>query len=291
MDFTSQDTSRLESQASCLLKWTFIGASLLSAIELTQTVQRQTSSRRRIVCVTLCDIVYIICNLLTAATYFAPKTATLTAGGFSTTDVAAVVAVGWITVSVVCQRWRGFCVSNLPLLLHACFFVATLTDLLLWTEGLAPHRLNNHGHQNQEKFDATMRLMAAFAAYGSFLFACFRSGPVLGKAAYQVNTAADEESFSPFGRMVGLSAIRHIVNVARLSKLVEDDIRPTIRRLRCRLMISRLYTPLKKNWIGSGAGTRVLCAFLRVLWCEVFWVLLTGFAYFTTLLLRAPLLE
>ncbi|XP_077527041.1 multidrug resistance protein mrp-7-like isoform X2 [Haemaphysalis longicornis] len=319
MDYTLLDTSRLESQASCLLKWTFIGASLLSAIELTQTVQRQSSSRRRTVCVTLCDIVYILCNLLTAATYLAPKTASLTAGGLSSTDVAAVVAVGWITLSVICQRWRGFCVSNLPPLLHACFFVATLTDVLLWMEGLATHRMNNHGHQNKEKFNATMHLLVAFAACGSFLCACFRSGPVLGRAASQVrmfcvplveltalekqspkkivrtidtvNTAADEESFTPFGIMAGLSAIRHILNVARLSKLVENDIRPTIRRVKCRLMISRLYKPLKKNWTGPRAGTRVLWAFLRVLWREVFWVLLTGSAYFTTLLLRAPLLE
>ncbi|XP_077527043.1 multidrug resistance protein mrp-7-like isoform X2 [Haemaphysalis longicornis] len=257
MDDTLQDTSRLEIQASCLLKWTFIGASLLSAIELTQTVQRQSSSRRRTICVTLCDIVYLC----------------------------------WITVSVVCQRWRGFCASNLPCLVHACCFVATLTDLRLWTEGLANHRVNNRRHQNQDVFNATMRLLVTFAACGSFLCACFRSGPVLDKAPTQVNAATDEESFSPFGRMAGLSAIRHIINVARLSKLVENDIRPTIRRVKCRLMISRLYTPPKKNWTGPSAGTRVLCAFLRVLWCEVFWVLLTAFAYFTTLLLRAPLFE
>lgn len=193
-------------------------------------------------------------NLLTVALYVSAAAVPLTTGGILTTDVSTAVALGWITISMLCQRWRGFCASSLPPFLHACSFVAAFTDLLLLIDGLASYRIIPHEHQNQGDWETTLRSLVIFGALGSFLCACFRSSPVLDKATSKINTAADEETFSPCGRLVGLAAITHIINSVRHSKIIEDNIRPTIRRLKCRLLVKRLYSPAERNWCARYNG-------------------------------------
>ncbi|XP_077528198.1 multidrug resistance protein mrp-7-like [Haemaphysalis longicornis] len=284
-------SSGLEDTVSCLLKWTLIGMSLLPAIELTQTVQKQSSVRRWPVCITICDIFYVLFSLFTAALYISYNALLLVPGAILNTDFAVGVSIVWIIISAVCQRWRGFCASNLHPLLHACFFVAVFTDLLLRHEGLAAYRIIPREPHDEVYLETALCSMIAFTALGSFLCACFRTSPVLDKSTAQVNKAADEETLSPLARLVGLAAITHIVNFVRRAEIVQEDIRPNVTRLKCRLLVNRLYSSLKPDWSGANAGTRITIAFLRVLWCEALWMMLTGFAYFASLIIRVPLFE
>ncbi|XP_077528193.1 uncharacterized protein LOC144139815 [Haemaphysalis longicornis] len=225
------------------------------------------------------------------ALYICATSASFIPGGITTTDVVSAVAVGWITISVVWQRLRGFCASNLPPLIHACCFVAAFTDLLLQKEQLVSNPMGHCKPDNQGNVKTILLSLVTFAALGSFLCACFRSSPVLERATSKVNEATDEEAFSPCGRLVGMTAISHIIKAARRSNIIEDDIRPTIRRLKCRYLVNRLYTYLQPKWTAGSARGRVTCAFVRVLWCEGLWVALTGFAYYATMMVRVPLLE
>ncbi|KAL1426961.1 hypothetical protein MTO96_003260 [Rhipicephalus appendiculatus] len=57
-------SSALVGNASWLLKWAFVGCSLLSIVEL---LQRPQLAPRRPVCFTLCDLGYLVCNIFTVA--------------------------------------------------------------------------------------------------------------------------------------------------------------------------------------------------------------------------------
>ncbi|XP_077498497.1 multidrug resistance protein mrp-7-like [Amblyomma americanum] len=277
-----EEPSELVGSASVLLKWAFLGSSLLSAAEL---VQRPDLSPRRPVCVTLVDFAYLLCNMFTAATVFwANATSTFPGRSHVVSDVAVAVAVVWLTASAICQRWKGLCASNFLWALHAIHFVAAASELLAI-------RLMFSWTRNEDLAAATWRSLLALTTLGSFLFSGFRSSPVVDKDTLQIRRDADEETFSSCGKLSGSAVLRLVVNAGLLSKHVDSDVLPPVRRLKCGQLVACLPSPLVQKWTGPNARIRVFCAFVRVLWHEALWVPLVGLAYFAALIVRVPLLE
>ncbi|XP_049514369.1 ATP-binding cassette sub-family C member 10-like [Dermacentor silvarum] len=192
--------------ASALLKWTFIGASLVSAVEL---VQRSNLSPRRPVCLTLCDIAYLLCNMLTVSTIcwavatsvFPSRTEVLTDVSIASAVVSAAARISW-AVSILVASRSGF----------------------------------------NERFRSFLEVIKSLQVEIVF----FKYSQTLS-----MQTIADEETFSPCGKLLGSAVLR----------------------------------------TGPNAKGRVFCAFVRVLWHEALWIPLTGLAYFAVLIVRIPLLE
>ncbi|XP_077508756.1 uncharacterized protein LOC144120225 [Amblyomma americanum] len=107
----------------------------------------------------------------------------------------------------------------------------------------------------------------------------------------KIETSGDEETFSPCGKLVGSAVFAHILNVGFLSKALEAEVRPLIRRLQCGPLVRYLYSPVSDKWTGEDGRIRVVFGFARVLWYEALWVAMTAFGYFATLMFRVPLLE
>ncbi|XP_075527656.1 uncharacterized protein LOC142559862 [Dermacentor variabilis] len=227
--------------ASALLKGTFVGASLVSAVEL---VQRPNLSPRRPVCLTLCDIAYLLCNMLTVTTLcWTAATSVFPSQTQVLTDVSIAGAMVWLTFSAVCQRLKGLCASNFLFSLHALHFVAAVSDLLVQRQ----HVLVTWSRKNDVRM-ANQSSLLALTTLGSFLYACFRSSPVVDKNTHEMQTIAHEETFSSCGKLVGSAVFRYVVKTGLLSKYDEKDILPLVKRLKCRRLVALLPPLTKYKW-------------------------------------------
>ncbi|XP_075724502.1 ATP-binding cassette sub-family C member 2 [Rhipicephalus microplus] len=286
MDYEGLQTSVLVRNASWLLKWAFVGCSLFSIVEL---LQRPQLAPRRPVCYTLCDLGYLVCNIVTIVFLVVVNALVFDGSKEAATECVMVIIFVWLTFSALMQRIKGMSASNLFCTVHAMYFVACVNDLLCMKDLTFAQAATYHS-ADEFSWATTWCSLSMVAALGSLLFACFRSSPVYIKDSMKVQRNVSDETLSPLAKCVGAAVFRHIINAGLYSVTVEGDIFPLMRRLKSRLLVRNLRSsPLK--WTGRNSGFHVFCGFLRVLWYEALWVILAGFAFYTNYIIRVPLLE
>ncbi|XP_075557069.1 ATP-binding cassette sub-family C member 2-like isoform X2 [Dermacentor variabilis] len=286
MDDDVLETSALVVQASWLLKWAFFACSSLSIVEL---LQRPNLAPRRPVCFTLYDLGYLVSNGTAVVALVFSNVFLFNGAKEAAPECAIAIALVWLTISAVTQRCKGMSASNFLCALHSIYFVTSLNDFL-FRKDLMFAQEAAYSRPDELSLATTSRLLLMVAAMGSFLCTFFRSSPVYDKDKIEVRRGASEETFSPFGKVVGSAVYRHIINAGLGSRTVKSDILPVIRRIKSRLLVRHLRSSLHK-WTGHNSGFHILCGFVRILWYEALWVVITGFAFFTNYMIRVPLLE
>ncbi|KAL1426958.1 hypothetical protein MTO96_003257 [Rhipicephalus appendiculatus] len=242
-----RQSSALVGNASWLLKLAFVGCSLLSIVEL---LQRPQLAPRRPVCFTLCDLGYLVCNIVTVALVIVVNVFIFNGAKEAAMEYVVIVIFVWLTSSAAVQRSKGMSASNLFCTLHAIYFVASVNDLLC-IKDLTFAQAAAYRSADELSWATTWCSLSMIAALGSFLFACFRSSPVYTKDSIEVQRNASDETIAPLAKCVGAAVFR----------------------------------------TGRNSGFHVFCGFVRVLWYEVLWVILSGFAFYTNYMIRVPLLE
>ncbi|KAH7949248.1 hypothetical protein HPB49_006636 [Dermacentor silvarum] len=197
MDGDVLESSALVGKASWFLKWAFFGCSFLSIVEL---LQRPNLAPRRPVCFTLCDLGYLVCNVIALVALVFVNVLVFNETTEAAVGYATAVALVWLTISAVMQRCKGMSASNLLCALHAIYFVASLNDFLL-RKDLTSAQEAVYCSPDELSLATTSCLLLMVAALGSFLCAFFRSSPVYDKDDIEslVNTCEpfekEEESF------------------------------------------------------------------------------------------------
>ncbi|XP_075556539.1 ATP-binding cassette sub-family C member 3-like [Dermacentor variabilis] len=133
-------------------------------------------------------------------------------------------------------------------------------------------------------------MTVVFLAAGSFLFSGLGDIPSCRKTDMKRTGQRNEDKHSVFRRLVCTAVFRHIWNSACLAIVRREDLPVLLENIRCRPMMTTLQRLQKPNSQNNSPRTFAACVLL-VVWNDALWSILCNCAYFTSLIVRIPILE
>lgn len=126
---------------------------------------------------------------------------------------------------------------------------------------------------------------------GSLLASLLADTLLYSRSTKKFEKQVIEETYSALGLLVGRGLYKHFKNTVSLSMTILGDLPRMGKRMRCGLLLDKLYTLLVHKRKGAMSKRQLLLAIYRVLWVDVMWLFIVTFGTYACLLARVPILE